>query len=369
MSISLTQKTATNKIALAAIASVLFASSAFAQNTVKPIVIPDEIRAAQKDAGEAIGELRALVRDPSVYATAAKREETLTAAKPLFVRIDAASAAFANWGVQGKAVVRQIDAIANPIRAALGEPAYTAKLETLAKDSDEKVSAGASAMLAYAKFMAAGGDEAAQKKSIAAMADALKVNPASDQIAATLNDCYSSPHAIKEVRATIEDQIKNVAKSPTSAMILRQWAAAEKLAALDGKPLTIKNFTLDGKPFSSDTLKGKVVMVDFWATWCGPCIAELPRLVDVYNTYHPKGLEIISISFDQDTETIKKFLGEHNEIKWIQLFNPQTPGWSAGDEFGINSIPRMFLIDKKGVVRTVNGRATMEKLIPELLAE
>jgi len=136
------------------------------------------------------------------------------------------------------------------------------------------------------------------------------------------------------------------------------------------KPLTIQGTTLGGRNFSTDEWKGKVILVDFWATWCGPCIAELPRVKKVYADYHDKGLEVLGVSNDNSGDDLRKFLSQNPDMPWPELFDDKATGWNPITlSYGIQSIPTMFLIDKKGILRTVEARSEMEKLIPQLLAE
>ena len=69
---------------------------------------------------------------------------------------------------------------------------------------------------------------------------------------------------------------------------------------------------LDGKPLSVANYKGKIVMIDFWATWCGPCVGELPNVLKVYEKYHDKGFAIIGVSLDNDKDTLTGFIKDKN---------------------------------------------------------
>ena len=104
-----------------------------------------------------------------------------------------------------------------------------------------------------------------------------------------------------------------------------------------------------GKPLSIANYKGKVVMIDFWATWCGPCRGEIPNVVATYQKYHDKGFEIIGVSLDSDKEKLLSFIKENN-MTWQQYFDGQ--GWSnkLAVKYGIESIPMTFLLDGSGKI-------------------
>jgi thiol-disulfide isomerase/thioredoxin len=257
----------------------------------------------------------------------------------------------------------------DPMRAALGDPDYLAKLQQQTKSDNPAEAADAKAVLARASFIVARKDEAAQAKALDAFSDALKTDPANETIVRYLARSHSDKLAAKASVERIEKILKEESKNKLARQALDGWAADARLASLINKPLTIKIPKVDGTAFSSDALKGKVIVVDFWATWCGPCIAEFPRVQKVYDKYHAQGLEIISISCDENADVIKTFLAKHPEITWTQLFDPKTPGWDAATQFGVRAIPALFVIDKKGICRTVEGREKMDDLIPKLLAE
>jgi thiol-disulfide isomerase/thioredoxin len=136
--------------------------------------------------------------------------------------------------------------------------------------------------------------------------------------------------------------------------------------ALVGNEMEISGTNLDGSPFDQKTLAGKVVLVDFWATWCGPCIAEMPNVLAAYEKYHDKGFEVVGISLDTDRDALEAFLKER-EIPWTILFEtPEGQGWQhpLAAYYGITGIPTVILVGRDGKVVSMDVRG--EKLGEEL---
>lgn len=117
--------------------------------------------------------------------------------------------------------------------------------------------------------------------------------------------------------------------------------------------------TPDGQTIKLSSLRGKYVLLDFWASWCGPCLREVPNLKEIYKQYHDKGLEIYGVSLDDDREKWTNSIEQH-EIHWIHVSSLK--GWKCPvvARYNITGIPQMYLLDKEGKIIAQNLRG--EKL-------
>ncbi len=143
-------------------------------------------------------------------------------------------------------------------------------------------------------------------------------------------------------------------------------AEMEKLLTLKTTPMDLTFTDAAGKKFDLESYRGKVVLIDFWATWCGPCVAGLPEVIDQYKKYHDQGFEIVGISFDEDKTALEQFV-KSNDMPWVQFFDGQGWGNKYGKEYSIHSIPRMWLVGRDGKVIDFNARTKLPQKISQLM--
>jgi thiol-disulfide isomerase/thioredoxin len=145
--------------------------------------------------------------------------------------------------------------------------------------------------------------------------------------------------------------------------------ADERKLAVGGEPVAFDVKSIKGERLTPAAYRGKVLLIDFWATWCGPCVAEMPNVKNVYAKYHGKGFEIVGISLDQSRDKLDRYIASQG-IAWPQYFDGKWWNNDVAVSYGIKSIPATFLIDKKGKIRYKSLRGKqLEAAVEELLEE
>jgi len=140
-----------------------------------------------------------------------------------------------------------------------------------------------------------------------------------------------------------------------------------------GTPLSLKFIAVDGRSVDLAMMQGKVVLVEFWATGCVPCMAGLPGLELLYNKYHDRGFEVVGVSTDTDKEALQRVIQE-KAIPWPVVMDPNGRDGNCVISCGVSGIPNYWLVDAKGMVRETmadfnGGDSKLEKKIELLLKE
>ena len=147
------------------------------------------------------------------------------------------------------------------------------------------------------------------------------------------------------------------AKDPMVVRMGKRLLGEKRFLSLPGSEIQLAGKLLNGSEFNFESYKGKVVLIDFWATWCGPCVGEIPNVKKMYDAYHEKGFDIVGISCDSDKQRLEQFLKDR-EIPWAQMLDADTnvDECTLCDYYGVNGIPTMVLLGKDGKVISTKAR-------------
>ena len=360
---------------LIALCAVGFAVSAVRADTPKEAPKAGKGREAEKiqeDLQTVSGELRDVLTGPEDFVDPVKRASAAPKVIPILKKMSALFDEMVAAQPQAKEELANAKLEFLTLLTVFGDADSTAALKALSKEKGAQA-IGAQGGVQLVAFWKDPKDEAAQLKALDEVQKIAKANPKDDTLVATLMKMSKMGAASKAVSEKAETILTTDLTGEGAQQVAVQIKGERKMREGVGKPIELAGIKVDGTAFTTKDWKGKVIFVDFWATWCGPCLAELPRVKKTYLNYHAKGLEILGVSCDSSADDLKGFLEKNKDMPWPQLFdakeNPKVQWSPIAKEWGINGIPTMFLIDKKGILRSVEARKDFEEEIPKLLAE
>jgi thiol-disulfide isomerase/thioredoxin len=190
-----------------------------------------------------------------------------------------------------------------------------------------------------------------------------------------------SPYAKNSMRRKLTTEPDQKTKQALEAQVLETLPGSDLAQeVLDerrrrdaiGKPFHLVFVdAIHGSTISIERLAGKVVVIDFWATWCGPCVAEMPQLKELYAKYHDMGVEFIGVSLNRPKnegglESLERFVAD-KAIAWPQYYQGDGGLGGFSKSWGIHKVPTVFVVNADGTLYSVDARGKLDTIIPELL--
>ncbi|TWU36492.1 Thiol-disulfide oxidoreductase ResA [Novipirellula aureliae] len=157
--------------------------------------------------------------------------------------------------------------------------------------------------------------------------------------------------AIETLQSVEDEMVKRMTTS-----LLKYRDRLQSKFNMIGKPIELDGETLSGVDFSWQDYQGKIVLVDFWASWCGPCRSEIPNVLKQYERFHEQGFEVVGICLDSNRQVAEDYVKTEG-LPWLSLFQDEA-GWKhpMAIRYEVHSIPTAILVDRDGNVVSVSAR-------------
>jgi len=169
-----------------------------------------------------------------------------------------------------------------------------------------------------------------------------------------INDHYCKERTLEEIQ-TLYERLSPRVRNSNVGKVLKQTLDGKTAISVGHIAPDFTLITLDGTELRLSSLRRKCVLLDFWASWCGPCIKEAPNVRRVYEKYKSKGFEVLSVSLDDDKDKWAQAISRHN-LNWLHVSSLK--GWQCpvAKLYQVSAIPAMFLLDKDGRIVSVKAR-------------
>lgn len=188
-----------------------------------------------------------------------------------------------------------------------------------------------------------------------------------------LGDAYKNSDQFDKAKREYDIVVNEFAFLPAQVLQMARTSRGEldslKRLAVGSKPIPFEVKDTEGNVINLEKYKGKVVLLDFWATWCGPCRVDMPNVVSLYKKHHKNGFEIIGISLDRSRMALDRYV-EANDMDWPQYFDGKYWQNDLVTMYSVKAIPATFLIDRQGVIRyrSLRGKQ-LDEAVSKLVKE
>ena len=248
------------------------------------------------------------------------------------------------------------------ILALLDDKAAIAELDEARQSNVRDISNQARQAWFVSRWWKSNGDDTVAAGLLDELEQLARQAPADDSIAATLLSFQQEGSATPEQNLRITQIITKHLTGPLASAAIEQFKSAAKRASLVGKPLLISGTTLEGKAFSTQSLKGKAILVHFGATWCGPWQVQHNLMLQ---TQWPSDVAVVTILCDEEEGPLRQYWEQHRTPAWPVLWSKEDPtGFAA--QYGVEQLPTTILIDSSGKVLATDidpDEATVKALI------